>query len=323
MKRFKKILFVAESEADNLSALQRAVHLATSNDADLSIVGVAGIKESEIKKVQHKIAPTELREALIAEKRDQLEAMVNTHSPVGKLAFNIKVLVGTAFLEVIREVLRNKHDIVIKAAEKPIGFSQSAFGRLDMKLIRKCPCPLWIVKSTEHEQYRRILAAVDHDPENEENDLLNRQILEMASSLAFTETSELHVVHAWSLFAEGLYRSPRTGLIDPEVDEMMQEERDARRKWLEDLVEIHCAWLYKDTAGKVQPQLHLIKGDAKYKVPQLSRELDVDIIVMGTVGRSGIPGFFIGNTAEQILEQIDCSGLVVKPPGFISPVSQA
>jgi nucleotide-binding universal stress UspA family protein len=42
---------------------------------------------------------------------------------------------------------------------------------------------------------------------------------------------------------------------------------------------------------------------------------------MGTVARTSIPGFFIGNTAEAILEQIDCSVLAVKPDGFETPVS--
>lgn len=42
---------------------------------------------------------------------------------------------------------------------------------------------------------------------------------------------------------------------------------------------------------------------------------------MGTFARIGIAGFFIGNTAEAILEQLQCSVLAVKPPGFVSPVS--
>jgi nucleotide-binding universal stress UspA family protein len=42
---------------------------------------------------------------------------------------------------------------------------------------------------------------------------------------------------------------------------------------------------------------------------------------MGTVARIGIPGLLIGNTAETILDQLDCSVLAVKPPGFVSPVA--
>lgn len=41
---------------------------------------------------------------------------------------------------------------------------------------------------------------------------------------------------------------------------------------------------------------------------------------MGSVARTGIPGFIIGNTAESILGQVQCSVLVIKPDGLISSV---
>ena len=50
-------------------------------------------------------------------------------------------------------------------------------------------------------------------------------------------------------------------------------------------------------------------------------ELGVGLIVMGTVSRSGVAGLLIGNTAEEILRQVDCSVLTVKPDGFVTPVT--
>ena len=64
-----------------------------------------------------------------------------------------------------------------------------------------------------------------------------------------------------------------------------------------------------------------MKGNAKHVVPMTAQELDVDLVVMGTVARTGIAGFFMGNTAESILNQLTCSVLTVKPPGFVSPVT--
>jgi nucleotide-binding universal stress UspA family protein len=46
-----------------------------------------------------------------------------------------------------------------------------------------------------------------------------------------------------------------------------------------------------------------------------------DLVVMGTVARTGIMGLLIGNTAETILDQLDCSVLAVKPEGFLTPVT--
>jgi len=42
---------------------------------------------------------------------------------------------------------------------------------------------------------------------------------------------------------------------------------------------------------------------------------------MGTVCRTGVAGLFIGNTAEKVLRQVDCSLLTVKPEGFVTPVA--
>lgn len=44
-------------------------------------------------------------------------------------------------------------------------------------------------------------------------------------------------------------------------------------------------------------------------------------LVMGTVCRTGVAGFFIGNTAETVLTQVDCSVLSVKPERFVTPVT--
>ena len=195
------------------------------------------------------------------------------------------------------------------------------FGSTDMHLMRKCPCPVWITKPTEHHQNRRILAAVDLDPKEAVKDVLNRQILEMSTSLAIADCSEVHIMHAWELYGEDILKSPRSGVLNAELNLMLEKEAVERAFWLENLVNHYGAKVDKDAIDYVSPQLHLIKGTAKAVIPNKARELDIDLIVMGTVARSGISGFFMGNTAESILHQIDCSVLAIKPPGFVSPVS--
>jgi universal stress protein E len=55
-------------------------------------------------------------------------------------------------------------------------------------------------------------------------------------------------------------------------------------------------------------------------IPSLVEDNEMDILVMGTVARTGIPGFVIGNTAENVLEALKCSVLAMKPNGFVSSV---
>ena len=70
----------------------------------------------------------------------------------------------------------------------------------------------------------------------------------------------------------------------------------------------------------INPRLHMPKGSARRQIPELARQLQVDCVAMGTGARTGVAGFFIGNTAENILDQLECPVLAIKPPGFFTPV---
>ncbi len=322
MRRFSNIVLIVGADSDNAQALQRATALAKNSQAALTVCAVVDALPDEMHMIDSTITPEELCDIAVAEQREQLDPVLEKIAEE-EIAVDAKVLVGKPFIEIVRQVLVGKHDLVIKSAEGATRLKATLFGSTDMHLMRKCPCPVWIIKSNEHSHYRRILAAVDRDPEGAVKDVLNRQILEIATSLAIAEFSELHVVHAWRLFAESFYRSPRVTISDADVDAMVTAEAGARARWLENLVNTYGAKADKAMVDYLEPQLHVVKGDAKHVVPAKARELDADLIVMGTVARTGVAGFFMGNTAENILNQIDCSVLTVKPPGFVSPITVA
>ncbi|MBV8313231.1 MAG: universal stress protein, partial [Planctomycetaceae bacterium] len=50
------------------------------------------------------------------------------------------------------------------------------------------------------------------------------------------------------------------------------------------------------------------------------REFNIDLLVMGTVGRTSAPGVMIGSTAERLFPEVTCSVLAVKPPDFRCPI---
>lgn len=320
MKRFSNILLVADSARADSVALKRAIELAKTNQAKLTVVDIVKQIPGTMQMAIVAMPYNELIEFAIAEKRVALDevAAVGTTKGVG---ISVDVLVGKAFLEIVRKVLRDDHDLVIKAAASPDRVKNVLFGSTDMHLMRKCPCPVWITKSSEVHRYRRIIAAVDNDPDEPATEALNQKILEMSVSLAISESSELHVVHAWQLAHESYLRSARTGIPDDEIDVMVAEEHTARRKWLERLVADYTRSGDKEAIDLLQPELHLTEGAASYVVPEEAAELGADLVVMGTVARTGIAGILMGNTAEDILAQIDCSVLTVKPPGFVSPVT--
>ncbi len=317
MKRFSNIVFVSESDECDQMALEQAAGLARSNQAQLTIIAyfekLSGLTRNQP-------ASNNLLQEMLKQKHEELEGFVKRNTQ--GIETEVKVFFGKPFIDIIQEVLKFDRDLLVKTVEEPKGFSHMLFGSLDLKLLRKCPCPVWLIKSTKQKGYKEIVVALDHEPDNPENEALNTQMLSMAVSLAFSEFSELHVVHAWELAHEGFLRSTRMQSTDEDIDAMVKSEEMKRKKWLAEKVEACISAHGQTTSSYLNLQLHVIKGEAKYVIPKLTKDLGAELIIMGTVGRSGIPGYIIGNTAETILTSIDCSVLAVKPKDFISPISK-
>jgi nucleotide-binding universal stress UspA family protein len=182
-----------------------------------------------------------------------------------------------------------------------------------MHLMRKCPCPVWVVKTSQPDWHERILAAVDPRPDDKERHALNVKIMDLATSLAGREGSVFTVVHAWRLPGESMLRSGRAKLSNIELELLLEEVRKQHTNRLGQI-------LTEYGMSTDDEQVHLVKGEPAPSIRAVSNELDADLIVMGTLGRTGIPGFFIGNTAEEILQTTHASVLAIKPTGFVSPV---
>jgi len=65
--------------------------------------------------------------------------------------------------------------------------------------------------------------------------------------------------------------------------------------------------------------LHFLKDNASVVINNLAAKKQVDLILMGTVCRTAMTDFFIGNSVENFLQQVVYSMLTVKPEGFVSP----
>jgi len=326
MRRFRNILCVIERAAESQPALHRAVEMAENNQASLLVVVVRPRLPVGISLVESGPSSDQLQTTVVQDYEAWLEHVIEPYRQ--RVDIEFKVLLGTSFLEIIREVLRNEHDLVIKCPESP-NWLNRLFAGDDMHLLRKCPCPVWFIKPQASMGYSRILAAVDVDALHPPRDLktrhqLNVQIVELAASLSLSESAELHIVHAWEAMSElidGFVFSPDVSKeqLATNVDlERRQQQRQLDQLMQDVRTNNNAA---RDALDYLKPRTHLVKGLARKEIPALAKQLAVDCIVMGTVARTGIRGFIMGNTAETILEQIDCSVLAVKPEGFETPVT--
>jgi nucleotide-binding universal stress UspA family protein len=169
---------------------------------------------------------------------------------------------------------------------------------------------VWLVKPGAHEDLESVLASVDPTSTEDAHVELNQSIMELGLSLAKMEKADLHVLHAWSAWGGSLLRSRmRSAEFSGYVGQMRSRAGKALTEFLRPYDE-------------VIPLLnrHLLEGEPEEVIPDFVRDREIDVVVMGTVVRTGVPGFLIGNTAEMILGEVACSVLAVKPRGFVTPV---
>ncbi len=322
MTIFKDILCVVDIREDCMAAVERAVTLTQNNQADLTVIDVVDRMPAGIGMPDGGPISADLQLAMEAGHAQELEALVDPYRQ--QIPIKTKVRNGIRFLEIIRQVLNEGHDLVIKAPEKT-AWLKRLFGSDDMNLLRQCPCPVWLAKPQAEKSYRRILAAVDTDDaypsaELKSRHALNQQVLEIASSLALSDFAELHVVHAWWAIGESAMRGAFMRTPEAKIVAYVEQVRRRHKANLDALMRGVAGKLGKEAADYINPRTHLVKGSPRKEIPALAKQLAVDILVMGTVARTGVPGFIMGNTAETILNQINCSVLAIKPPGFKTPV---
>jgi len=305
--------------------MERAVTLAENNQANLTVITVIQRITAGIGMPEGGPISAALQTAIVSDRKQMMETLIDPYQKLVEI--QSKVLIGTSFLEIIREVLRHEHDIVIKTSGTQDWLNR-LFGSDDVNLLRQCPCPVWIIKPGSLKPYRRILAAVDVDlddegppAELESRRALNRQILEMAYSLALSDFAELHVMHAWEAIGESAMRGAFMHRPEEKIMAYVEQVRRHRKASLDRLMREMTSDLGQDATDYLKPQTHLVMGLASKEIPALAKKIKASLVVMGTVARTGIPGFLMGNTAETILNQINCSVLAIKPPGFVTPVT--
>ncbi|MHA1165626.1 MAG: universal stress protein [Alphaproteobacteria bacterium] len=298
MHKFQNILVVHGAGSNDKQPLQQAVTLAQQNKAALTVAMIVKDPDASPK--------------VIDDREKQLRAIA---SSVGDnhVEIHASVLVGIPFLQIIRQVLRNQHDLVVMGAEQERGLKSLFLGSTAFHLLRKCPCPVWITRSRASKAYTRILAAVDPNPDNPEAFGLNCKILDLATSFAIWNESELHIIHAWDVNSRE-QDTLSSGINEKMRHKLLDKAKDRYRERID-------ALLSQYDFGDLDYRVHLKRGVPEVVIPELVEKQQIDLVIMGTVCRTGIPGFFIGNTAEYVLHAIDCSVLAVKPEGFVTPVT--
>lgn len=308
---FRKILIATDFSKSAQAALPRGIWLAEKSDAQAVVVHVlANLRDAFIAlpyaaKSEFLYGDIDKFErALRAGSQQKLNKAVQRFTRK-KIDLQTEVLLGKPEIAITRAVLHEKYDMVVVGTRGLTGVKRFFLGSTAYRLVRQCPASVWVVKSESAWPPKRVLVGIDFSE-------LSRCALALAGWVAHQSKAVLDVVHVIEdddVFS-GLKARQRDSVKSSDLGR--QIEADAFQRLQE--------WCDESLAPETLRAIHVRWGTPWKVIAERARRWRCDLAVLGAVGRSGVPGVLIGNTAEKTLNHCDCSILTVKSPEFVSSI---
>lgn len=184
--------------------------------------------------------------------------------------------------------VRRGSNLIVKSTFAHSKSSRTLTKTSDFMLIRRCVSPILFVKEGHVWKNNKILAAINLEAAGEEHTRLNEAVIQRAKTLAQLVGMDVHLISSISEQPDFSY------MIE---DETMSFEYD----------EEAIAQYYGVDADKI----FLSTKKPKEAIVETATQIGADVVIVGSVGRSGISGALIGNTAEKILDELVSDVLVV------------
>ncbi|TEW52518.1 universal stress protein UspE [Psychromonas algicola] len=309
MLKYRNILVYIDPTQEQQPALQRAVEIAQKEqDAKITLFLSCYDLTYEMTSLSSAEERQTMQSLVIKDNQEWLNTLAAPYAEQG-LKISCEVCWhNRPFQAAIQLILKNGYDLLIKSTHPHSQLSAILFTPTDWNLLRKCPIPLLLVKADSWPENANILCAIDcKSIQDDEQHDLSESILTEANDIAAMIKSNVHIVNA--------YPSPPMNIMMelPEFDPIHYEDG---------LKKIHQETL-NEYAKKynIDPKnTHLHQGIPEDVISNVANELDAALVILGSVGHSGIGATLLGHTAEQVIDKLNSDLLALKPKGFVSPI---
>lgn len=195
---------------------------------------------------------------------------------------------------IISEAEKNGVDTIIMGRKGRTGLKRLVMGSTTAKVIGHTRANVLVVPKTASLEFRSILIATDNSPYSE------RAALE-AINLAKCTGARLTAI---SVAGEAMGSLEATHSRTMR-DKLAEEEREYAESFVKKV---------KDIAAKEGAKAEgiVITGKPYEGIVESARERDVDLILMGSHGRSGLEKLLMGSVTEKVIIFSPCAVLVVR-----------
>lgn len=276
------------------AALSQGARLAAANQAKLHVFHVIDVHVVDQLLAMLPGTAQVTREELVDDARKHLEKWVRDIAPTARFA-TVSIDVGAPARVTLQKTEEVSADLlVVGIRSSTTGFGAGALAK---KAIQKAPTGVLLVNADKSTAFTRVVAGVDFSD-------ASKLAARAAASLASKDGATLHLVHVfrppWKVLH---YRAPAVGASP----DFQRQYRDALTLRLEAIA--------REVGGK--PACHLQEGMSYGSgILECARELNADLVVVGTQGHTNLRRVILGSTADQVLRETELSVLAIKPTGL-------
>lgn len=305
--KFNNILVVLNPENEKQYALARAVRLVDEQKSDQKVKITVFLAVYDLSYEMSALLSSEERkemhQGVIAQRTLFIQPYLEKYAHPNIEFTPLVVWHSNEAEAIVNEVEKNNYDLVVKYTKEEESLASLIFTPMDWQLLRKCPTPLLMVRDGNWKHQRRILVAVNvADDEDERNhSLFNQELVSLGIDLASNlERGNVHLVSAYP-------PTPINMAIDLPEFSSGEYEKNLRGQYLINMKALRQQFSIDED------HTHVREGFPEEVIPEVAKELEAELVVLGTIGRTGLSAAFLGNTAEHVINRLNCNLLAIKP----------
>nr|WP_136252210.1 universal stress protein UspE [Ningiella ruwaisensis] len=293
-----RILVVFDPYHDSQPAFDRACFLAQKLNAKLLLVSCIYDETYDMTNFLTTEQRVDMKTALIEGQTKAMQAYVGK---CDNTDVEIKAVWHKSLYRGIIDVASHEHcDLIVKSCKSHNKLAHRIFTPNDWHLLRHSPVNVLMVKEHDWPENGNIVSAISIDTNDKVHNLLSERITSISTELAKMVNANVHLANTFA-------GAPVHIAIEVPSFNAQAYNQDVQAKHETEIKVIAKEY------GIPESNAHVAEGLPEDVIPALCENLDAELLVLGSVGRRGISAALLGNTAEHIIDKVNCDTLVIKP----------
>lgn len=287
MKLLEKILVPIDVNTDSTEQINVTIKLANAYKSEIILMSVVGdtelsdnIKDIVVKSVTESL--NEIKEVLISNKVKVRES---------------EVIFGKIVATIVQKANSEKVNLVLIGAKEKKKRAKFKLGVIAEQILRESDVPVWLVNGEKKTLLSNILCPVDFSEPS-------KRALTNAVLLAKKFNASLKIITVYEPIE----------YVTKRINIDLDEENAARLKRAKNEMK---AFIKEFNLKDVNHKIEIKSGKVSEKILNVIKKQNIDLLIMGTNGRTGLSRFFMGSVTEKVIREMPCSFITIKKIGVI------